>query len=84
TTEFVSSLIDGKFPDIERVIPQQYATRVIVDTAELAKAVKLASYFATASQNAIKLTMEPGGELGPGRLVISANAADVGDNRGEL
>ncbi len=84
TTEFVSSLIDGKFPDIERVIPQQYATRVIVDTAELAKAVKLASYFATASQNAIKLTMEPGGEPGPGRLVISANAADVGDNRGEL
>lgn len=84
TTEFVSSLIDGKFPDIERVIPQQYATRVVVDTAELAKAVKLASYFATASQNAIKLTMEPGGELGPGRLVISANAADVGDNRGEL
>ncbi len=84
TTEFVSSLIDGRFPDIERVIPQQYATRVIVDTAELAKAVKLASYFATASQNAIKLTMEPGGELGPGRLVISANATDVGDNRGEL
>ena len=84
TTEFVSSLIDGKFPDIERVIPQQYATRVLVDTAELAKAVKLASYFATASQNAIKLTMEAGGELGPGRLVISANAADVGDNRGEL
>lgn len=83
-TELVSRLIDGKFPDIERVIPQQYATRVVVDTAELVKAVKLASFFATASQNAIKLTMEPGGELGPGRLVISANAAEVGDNRGEL
>src|SRR5690606_14840624 len=72
------------FPDVERIIPQRYATRTVLDTAELAKAVKLASYFATASQNVVKLTMEPGGELGPGRLVISANAAEVGDNTGEL
>ncbi len=83
-TELVSRLIDGKFPDVERIIPQRYATRTVLDTAELAKAVKLASYFATASQNVVKLTMEPGGELGPGRLVISANAAEVGDNTGEL
>lgn len=84
TTELVSRLIDGKFPDVERIIPQQYATRSVLDTAELAKAVKLASYFANSSQNVVKLTMEPGGELGPGRLVISANAAEVGDNTGEL
>ncbi|NTU83028.1 MAG: DNA polymerase III subunit beta [Chloroflexales bacterium] len=84
TTELVSRLIDGKFPDVERIIPQQYATRTILDTADLAKAVKLASYFASASQNVVKLTMEPGGELGPGKLTISANAAEVGDNTGEL
>lgn len=84
STELVSRLIEGKFPDIERIIPQQYTTRVVADTLELAKAVKLASYFATASQNVVKLVMEPGGEPGPGRLVISANAAEVGDNTGEL
>lgn len=84
STELVSRLIEGKFPDVERIIPQQYATRSVLETAELAKAVKLASLFATASQNVVKLTMEPGGELGPGRLIISANAAEVGDNTGEL
>lgn len=84
STELVSRLIEGKFPDIERIIPQQYTTRVVTDTTELTKAVKLASYFATASQNVVKLVVEPGGELGPGRLVISANAAEVGDNTGEL
>lgn len=84
TTELVSRLIDGKFPDVERIIPQQYITRSIIETSELAKAVKLASYFANASQNVVKLTLEPGGELGPGRVVISANAAEVGDNTGEL
>jgi DNA polymerase III subunit beta len=83
-TELVSRLIDGKFPDVERIIPAQFATRTVLETAELAKAVKLASYFASASQNVVKLTMEPGGELGPGRLVISSNAAEVGDNTGEL
>ena len=78
-TELVSRLIDGKFPDVERIIPQQYSTRTV-----LSKAVKLASYFANNSQNVVRLTMEPGGELGPGRLVISANANEVGDNRGEI
>lgn len=83
-TELVSRLIEGKFPDVERIIPAKYDTRTVLDTAELAKAVKLASYFASASQNVVKLIMEPGGELGPGRLVISSNAAEVGDNTGEL
>jgi DNA polymerase-3 subunit beta len=83
-TELVSRLIDGKFPDVERIIPQRFETRTVLDTAELAKAVKLASFFANASQNVVKLTMEPGGELGPGKLVISAKAAEVGDNTGEL
>ncbi len=83
-TELVSRLIDGKFPDFERIIPGQYLTRSVLDTAELAKAVKLASYFANSSQNVVKLTIEPGGELGPGRVVISANAAEVGDNTGEI
>jgi DNA polymerase III subunit beta len=84
TTELVSRLIDGKFPDLDRIIPQQYITRTVLETAELSKAVKLASFFANNSQNVVRLTMEPGGELGPGRLVISANANEVGDNRGEI
>ncbi|NTW01883.1 MAG: DNA polymerase III subunit beta [Oscillochloris sp.] len=84
STELVSRLIDGKFPDFERIIPSQYLTRSVLDTAALAKAVKLASYFASSSQNVVKLTIEPGGELGPGRLVISSNAAEVGDNTGEI
>jgi DNA polymerase-3 subunit beta len=83
-TELVSRLIDGKFPDFERIIPQQYATRTILDTSELAKAVKLSSYFASASQNVVKLVLEAGEEIGPGKLVISANAAEVGDNTGEI
>jgi DNA polymerase-3 subunit beta len=82
--DLVSRLIDGKFPDFERIIPTQSATRTVLDTQELAKAVRLASYFATTSANTVKLTIEPGGELSPGKLIISSNAAEVGNNKGAL
>jgi DNA polymerase III subunit beta len=82
--DLVSRLIEGRYPDIERIIPSKFDTRTVLETQDLAKAVKLASYFATASSNIVRLTMEPGGELGPGRLIISANAAEVGDNKGAL
>jgi DNA polymerase-3 subunit beta len=84
TTDLVTRLIDGKFPDFERIIPAQHLTRTVLETQELLKAVKLASFFAVNSQNVVKLTLDPGGDLAPGNLIISANAAEVGDNRGEL
>lgn len=84
TVDLVSRLIDGKFPDVDRVIPQQYQTRAVLDTQELMKAVKLASYFTVAPSNSVRLHMEPGGEIGPGHMTISANAVDVGDNKGQV
>ncbi|GAB4109475.1 MAG: DNA polymerase III subunit beta [Roseiflexaceae bacterium] len=84
TIDLVSRLIEGKFPDIERVIPASYKTRTVLETQDLAKAVKLASYFATASSNIVRLQMDSGGDLGPGKLTISANAAEVGDNKGAI
>ena len=78
--DLVTRVIDGKYPDIERVIPQQYTTRTLVDTSELAKAIKVASLFANASASIVRLTIEPGGDTAPGRINISANAAEVGNN----
>ncbi|MGB9755227.1 DNA polymerase III subunit beta [Roseiflexus castenholzii] len=82
--DLVSGLIDGAYPDVDRVIPHQRQTRAVLDTQELTKAVKLASYFTVAPSNSVRLHMEPGGDLGPGRMTISANAVDVGDNQGQV
>jgi DNA polymerase-3 subunit beta len=84
STDLVSRLIEGRYPDIERIIPASFVTRTVLETQDLTKAVRLASYFATASSNIIRLTIESGGDLGPGKLTISANAAEVGDNKGVL
>ncbi len=80
--DLVTRVIEGKYPDIERVIPHDSSTRTIVDTIELAKAVKIASLFASASASIVRLTIEPGNDNGPGRIHIAANAAEVGNNSG--
>lgn len=84
STDLVSRLIEGRYPDIERIIPASFITRTVLETQELAKAVKLASFFASASSNIVRLTIESGGDLSPGKLTISANAAEVGENKGVL
>jgi DNA polymerase-3 subunit beta len=78
-----SRLIDGKFPDFERIIPQQHTTRSVLDVKVFQQALKLATLFAQQSQNIVKVTVEPGSDE-PGKLALSANAAEVGDNTGEI
>lgn len=82
--DLVSRLIDGKFPDYERIIPKQYATRSVLDRNSFLQSARQASVFATGSANIAKVALESGGDFGPGRLTLSANAAEVGDNKSEI
>ena len=84
SVDLVSRLIDGKFPDYARIIPKQYNTRAVMDRGAFLQAARQASVFAVASANIAKITLDAGAEFGPGRLVLSANAAEVGDNSTEL
>jgi DNA polymerase III subunit beta len=82
--DLVSRLVEGNFPNYQQIIPQAFKTRTVVETAEFLKATRIASYFARDSANIVKLSIVPGGDLTPGRVVVSANAAEIGDNVGEL
>jgi DNA polymerase-3 subunit beta len=55
-----SALIDGKFPQIEKIIPESHSTRVIVGREELKEAVKRALIFARDAANLIELIVEDG------------------------
>lgn len=76
--DLVTRLIEGQFPNYRQVIPSSYTTRVVVEREELLKATKLASYFARDAANIVRLQVNP--EDGAAPLVVSATAADVGDN----
>src|SRR5207249_3012033 len=82
--DVTSRLVEGNYVDIERVIPTDWATRTVVSTAELQKAVRVASFFAKDSANILRVQVEPGSDMTPGVLTISANAAEVGDNKSQL
>lgn len=73
--DLVTRLIDGQFPDYEKIIPRKFLTRITLSIEEFIKAVKVASIFARDSANIIKLKIENN------QLIVSANAPQVGKNQ---
>ena len=85
STELVSQLVQGTFPQYSQLIPQSYNTRVVVDTAEFLRHTRTASIFARDGSGIVRLVATPGsGELSPGKLTVSARSEELGEDVGEL
>lgn len=84
--ELVSQLIDARFPDYRAIIPKEYKTRTIVDTASLLKAVRVASLFARDNSNIIRVGIDPGNGDGDGggQIKLTATSSEMGDSVNEL
>jgi len=81
----VSRLIEGQFPDYQRIIPQSYQTRVVLPVAEFLQATKTAAVFSRENSNIVRVNVAPSGEeLVPGRVDVLASSAEMGDNAGQL
>ena len=74
----VSKLIDGTFPDYERVIPAENDKLLEVDTKSFAEAVDRVSTISTEKSRAIKLALDKG------NLVLSATSPDAGTATEEI
>ena len=70
--EIVSRLIDGRYPDYKKLIPDKWISKVLVNKNELEKNIRLASIFSSSISD-IKIIA---GERG---LKISAKNADRGE-----
>jgi len=77
--ELVSRLIEASFPNYQQIIPTSHATRVNISTKDFQSAIRIASFFARDASNIVRLQVTAGEELTPGRVVVQATAADVGD-----
>lgn len=80
TTEVVSRLIDGQFPNYQSVLPTSHSTRALVDREELLKAVRLSALIASSAANVVRMGF---GEDGSEGITIAA-AADIGDAEGQV
>ncbi len=82
--DLISRLIEGQYVNYRQIIPQKYAARAVVSTAEWNKATRIASFFARDSNNIVRLSLDPADGEGAGSLTVAANAADVGDNINQI
>jgi DNA polymerase-3 subunit beta len=76
--ELVSRLIEGDYPDYQRIIPSESATKVYLNREELAQAIKQSSVFARQSANVVKFNFKTSS------LELSANAPQIGQNKVSL
>ena len=76
-------LLEGVFPDLDRVVPAEAATTVTIDREALSRAVKVASIFARDSAHNIRLDVTADSEDGlvPGSVTVSGSSSDHGDNQ---
>ncbi len=80
----VSQLIDGNFPDYRQIIPRDRTTHTVIDTAAFLKACKMAQIFARDAANISRIHVEPGSELEPGHVRVSATSAETGEDVSEI
>jgi DNA polymerase III subunit beta len=82
--EIISQLIQGSFPNYSQVIPENYTTRAVVDISEFLRVARMSSVFARDASGIVRLVVTPGTELSPGKVTVSAQAEEIGDNVGEI
>lgn len=68
-----SRVLEGEFPDFEKIIPKNSSVKVRVDKEELLRAVKLASVFARDSANIVKI------KIMKDFIKLSAESSQVGN-----
>ena len=77
-TQLVSRILEGNFPDVEKIIPKEYKTKTTIDREELVRGVRTAAIFARESSNIVKF------KISDNRLVIWAAGSQIGEGEVEL
>jgi DNA polymerase III subunit beta len=86
-TEVTSRLIEGQFPDYQRIIPSDTKTNVTISTTDFLRATRAAAVFARDNSNIVRLECTPpkeNAELALGRVLVKSTSAEMGDNEGHL
>ena len=78
--DVASTLLDGKFPDYDAIIPKSHTTSTVAYTADLLTACKRADIFARDVNNNAKVIITPAESASaPGEIRLSAISNERGD-----
>lgn len=78
-TTLFARLIEGRFPDVDRVIPQDGKTHVTIETTSFRQAIRVAGLFG-GSGDARPVVLD----TAPGRLHLRARGDETGDAEADL
>jgi len=84
TSEVVTSLVQGTFPDYEKLIPTSHGTKATIDLSSMVQATRAASIFARDGSGIIRVIVNPGSDGEAGSVKIISRAEEVGSNENEL
>ncbi|MBI5358188.1 DNA polymerase III subunit beta [Candidatus Amesbacteria bacterium] len=77
-TQIISRILEGNFPDVDKIIPKEFRTQVTVDRSELLRAVRAASIFARESNNIVKFIIHNSS------LIIQATGGQTGESESSI
>lgn len=77
--QLVSRLIEGEYPDYQKIIPDKFVTQLILDKNEFSKQIKSASLF-SGKTNEIKIKTD----LKNNEIIILSQSQDVGDYQSSI
>ncbi|MEK7528520.1 MAG: DNA polymerase III subunit beta, partial [Patescibacteria group bacterium] len=77
--ELTSRLIEGKFPDYEKIIPKSTRTKLVARVDKLNNATRRVNLFAKENNNSIKLSV-----TNDGRMQISTDETRIGEENEEV
>ncbi|HLA19804.1 MAG TPA: DNA polymerase III subunit beta [Dehalococcoidia bacterium] len=84
SVEMVATLIQGTFPNYSQLIPGSYASRALIDMRQFLQETRIAANFARDGSGIVRIQLQPGEDVAPGKLIISARAEEIGEHRGEM
>ena len=80
--EIVSQLVQGAFPDYEKLIPASAGTTATVKLQDFLQATRAAAIFARDGSGIVRLIVSPGEDGGEGKVTVESRADELGDNEG--
>ena len=84
SVEMVATLIQGTFPNYSQLIPASYTTRAVIDMRQFLQETRIAAIFARDGSGIVRVQLQPGEDVAPGKMIISARAEEIGEHRGEI
>jgi len=77
--ELISRLIEGKFPDYEKIIQSEHKTEIEVSVEDLSLVLKRVNLFARENNNSVKISV-----FNSGKLTVSSEQTKVGEEQADV